>query len=118
MELSKQEMEFFLLFLALQSKNFFYIMFLNFANNFKAGFENRKNGIIQTGNGIFREPIFFGNQNFSGTKIFRDPKFFGTQNFSGPEIFRVPKFFLDQKFLGTQSFSELKIFRDHTFWGT
>ena len=42
MELSKQEMELFLLFPDLQSKNFFYKMFLNFINEFKAGFKNRK----------------------------------------------------------------------------
>ena len=42
MELSKQEMELFLLFTDLQLKNFFYEMFLNFINEFKAGFENRK----------------------------------------------------------------------------
>ena len=42
MELSKQEMELFLLFPNLKSKNFFYKMFLNFFNEFKAGLENRK----------------------------------------------------------------------------
>ena len=42
MELSKQEMELFLLFPDLWSKNFFYKMFLNFINEFKPGFENRK----------------------------------------------------------------------------
>ena len=42
MELSKQEMELFLLFMDLQSKNFFYKMFLNFINKFKAAFKNRK----------------------------------------------------------------------------
>ena len=42
MELSKQEMELFLLFPDLQSKDFFYKMFLNFINEFKACFENRK----------------------------------------------------------------------------
>ena len=42
MELSKQEMELFLLFPDLRLKNFFYKMFLNFINEFKAGFENRK----------------------------------------------------------------------------
>ena len=42
MELSKQEMELFLLLSDLRSKNFFYKMFLNFINEFKAGFENRK----------------------------------------------------------------------------
>ena len=51
MELSKQEMELFFLFPDLQLKYFFYKMFLNFINEFKAGFENRK-WIIQTGNGI------------------------------------------------------------------
>ena len=42
MNLSKQEMELFLLFTDHWSKNFFYKMFLNFINEFKAGFENRK----------------------------------------------------------------------------
>ena len=42
MELSKQEMELFLLFPDLQSKNFFNKIFLNFINEFKAGFKNRK----------------------------------------------------------------------------
>ena len=42
MELSKQEMELFLLFPDLWLKNFFYKMFLNFINEFKAGFETRK----------------------------------------------------------------------------
>ena len=42
MELSKQEMELFLLFPDLRLKNFFYKMFLNFINEFKAGFEIRK----------------------------------------------------------------------------
>ena len=42
MELSKQEMELFLLFPDLRLKNFFYKMFLNFTNEFKTGFENRK----------------------------------------------------------------------------
>ena len=42
MELSKWEMELFLLLSDLRSKNFFYKMFLNFINEFKAGFENRK----------------------------------------------------------------------------
>ena len=42
MELPKQEMELFLLFSQLWLKNFFYKMFLNFANEFKTGFENRK----------------------------------------------------------------------------
>ena len=42
MELSKQEMEFFLLFPDFRLKNFFYKMFLNFINKFKVGFENRK----------------------------------------------------------------------------
>ena len=51
MELPKQEMELFLLFSQLWSKNFFYKMFINFANELKAGFETG-NGIIQTGNGI------------------------------------------------------------------
>ena len=41
MELSKQEMELFLLFPDLRLKNFFYKMFLNFINEFKGGFENR-----------------------------------------------------------------------------
>ena len=42
MELSKQEMELFLLFPDHWSNNFFYKMFLNFINEVKAGFENRK----------------------------------------------------------------------------
>ena len=42
MELSKQEMELFLLFPDLRLKNFFYEMFLNFISEFKPGFENRK----------------------------------------------------------------------------
>ena len=42
MELSKQEMELFLLFPDLQSKTFFYKMFLNFINEVKAGFESGK----------------------------------------------------------------------------
>ena len=42
MKLSKQEMELFLLFPDLQSKNFFYKIFLTFTNEFKTGFENKK----------------------------------------------------------------------------
>ena len=42
MELSKQEMEIFLLFPDLRSKNFFYKMFLTFTNDFKIGFQIRK----------------------------------------------------------------------------
>ena len=42
MELSKQEMELFLLLHDLQSKNFFNNTFLPFKNEFKTGFENRK----------------------------------------------------------------------------
>ena len=42
MDLSKQEMELFPLHLDLQSKNFFYEMFLIFTNEFKTSFENRK----------------------------------------------------------------------------
>ena len=42
MELSKQEMELFLLFPDLQSKNFFYKMFLILTNESRTGFENRK----------------------------------------------------------------------------
>ena len=42
MELSKQEMELFLFFPDQWSNNFFYIMFLNFISDFKAGFEIRK----------------------------------------------------------------------------
>ena len=42
MELPKQKMELFLLFSQLWSKNFFYKMFLNFANEFKTGFKNGK----------------------------------------------------------------------------
>ena len=41
MDLSKQEMELFLLFHDLWSKNFFHKMFLNFINKFKAAFKNR-----------------------------------------------------------------------------
>ena len=41
-ELSKQEMELFLLLPDLQSKNFFYKKFLTFQNESKTGFENRK----------------------------------------------------------------------------
>ena len=41
-ELSKQEMELFFLLPDLWSNNFFYKMFLNFINEFKACFENRK----------------------------------------------------------------------------
>ena len=33
----------------LWSKNYFYIVFLNFAIEFKAGFENKKRWIMQTG---------------------------------------------------------------------
>ena len=42
MELSKQEMELFLLLRDLKSKNFFYKKFLNFIIEYKAGFSNRK----------------------------------------------------------------------------
>ena len=42
MELSKQEMELFLLFPDLQLKNFFYKKFITFQNESKTGFENRK----------------------------------------------------------------------------
>ena len=42
MDLSKQEMELFLLFPDHWSNNFFYKMFLNFINEVKAEFENRK----------------------------------------------------------------------------
>ena len=42
MELSKQEMELFLLLSDLQSKNLFYKKFLAFKNESKTGFENRK----------------------------------------------------------------------------
>ena len=42
MELSKQEMELFLLVPVLESKKKFYIMFLTFDNEFKIGFKNRK----------------------------------------------------------------------------
>ena len=42
MELSKQEMELFLLFPDFRLKNFFYKIFLNFINEFQTGFENRK----------------------------------------------------------------------------
>ena len=42
MELSKQEMELFLLLPEFQSKNFFYKMFLAFDNESQIGFENRK----------------------------------------------------------------------------
>ena len=42
MKSSKQEMELFLLFPDLRSKNFFCIWCLNFGNDFKAGFQNRK----------------------------------------------------------------------------
>ena len=42
MELSKQEIELFFLFPDLRSKNLFYKMFLNFINEFKAGFKNKK----------------------------------------------------------------------------
>ena len=42
MELFKQEMELFILLPDLQSKNFFYKLFLNFINKSKAAFENRK----------------------------------------------------------------------------
>ena len=42
MELSKQEIELYLLFPDHWSNNFFYKMFLNFINEVKAEFENRK----------------------------------------------------------------------------
>ena len=42
MELSKQEMELFLLFPDFRLKNFLYKMFLSFNNDTKTGFENRK----------------------------------------------------------------------------
>ena len=42
MELSKQEIELFLLYPDLQLKNFFYEIFLNFINEFKAAFKNKK----------------------------------------------------------------------------
>ena len=42
MEVSKQEMELFLLFTDFRLKNFFYKMFLSFDNDTKTGFENRK----------------------------------------------------------------------------
>ena len=42
MELSKQEVELFLLFPDLQAKNLFYKKFLTCKNEFKTGFENRK----------------------------------------------------------------------------
>ena len=42
MKISKQEMESFLLLFHLQSKTFFYKMFLTFINEFKNGFENMK----------------------------------------------------------------------------
>ena len=41
-ELSKQEMELFLLLPDLQSKNFFYKKFLTLKNESKTGFENRE----------------------------------------------------------------------------
>ena len=94
MELSKQEMELFLLFPDFRLKNFFYKMFLSFNNDTKTGFENRK------WNYPNRKWNYFRNQNFSGTKILREPKFFGNQNFSGTKIFWEPKF------LGTKNFSE------------
>ena len=50
-ELSKQEMELFLLLPDLQSKNFFYKKFLTFQNESKTDLKTG-NGIIQTGNGI------------------------------------------------------------------
>ena len=49
MELSKQDMELFLLFPALRSKNFFYKMFLDFINKYEAGFENSKCNEFKTG---------------------------------------------------------------------
>ena len=51
MELSKQEMELFLLLPDLQSKNFFYKKFVTFKTNPKLVLETG-NRIIQTGNGI------------------------------------------------------------------
>ena len=42
MELSKQEMELFLLFPDFRLKNFFHKMFQSFNNDTKTGFENRK----------------------------------------------------------------------------
>ena len=48
MEVFKQEMELFLLLPELQSKYFFYNMFLTLTNESKTGFETG-NGIIQTG---------------------------------------------------------------------
>ena len=42
MELSKQEIELFLLLSELQSKNVFYEMFITFTNKFTTGFEKRK----------------------------------------------------------------------------
>ena len=42
MELSKQEMELFLILPELQSKNFFYKIFLTFDNESKIGFKNMK----------------------------------------------------------------------------
>ena len=59
MELSKQEMELFLLFPDLRLKNFFYEMFLNFINEFKAGFENRKMELSKQDS--FRPNKYFDN---------------------------------------------------------
>ena len=115
MELSKQEMELFLLFPDLRLKNFFYKMFPTFNNEFKTSF----------GPNFFSTPkmfrpklllvqIFFNPQNFStqrknfDPKIFLNPKSFLTQKFSWPKIF-LRKTFFKSKFFLPNFFSNKKI---------
>ena len=81
MELSKQEMELLLLLSELQSKKFFYKMFLTFTNESKTGFENRKWNYLNRKWNYFS---YFKNS---------DQKTFFTKDF--PSLLRTPKPVLD-----------------------
>ena len=131
MELSKQEMELVLLLPELQSKNFFYKMFLTFINESKTSFVNRKwnyphrkwNYLTQKffRLNFFWPNILFGSKisdpNLFGPKIF-DPKFCSdkknwSKKFDQKKFW--PKILLEAKFLG-QKLLDSKIFWPEIFF--
>ena len=111
MELSKQEMELFLLFPDLRLKNFFYRMFPTFNNEFKNFFWSK----------IFQPPKFF-NPNFFWSKFFLTPNIFRPKKkILHPKIFSTqknfPPRFFDPKIFRANFFLDKKIFRQKKIFG-
>ena len=86
MELSKEEMESFLLLSDLQSKTYFTKSFYFLKSNLKLVLKTG-NQIIQTGNGIFWTPNVFG------PLFYRNEQFLRTQILLGPTFNSDPNFF-------------------------